>query len=174
VKQAEAAHGRTRDAPGRLVVLGWLAAAVLAAPGAQGAEIEGIRIMEHGVYALRRVEPSASSGEVTEIVLLESTNRVPAVLGTVFGLRYHVEGRPLGGRATITVLTRFPGEGLLDPDAEAPRASDRREVDVLLGDVRFHGYRISEPWELVPGDWAIELWSGEELMAQKTFTLHLP
>ena len=143
-----------------LVLLCWSVAG-------SSAEVRGIDIMEFGIYELSRTRASG-----TEIALVERTDRVPAVLGSAFGVRYHIDGSPLGGEVTITVITKFPEGGLENPETREVRRQDRRDLTSAIGDVRFLGYALSKDWEVVPGQWAFELWSRDVKLAEKSFQLY--
>jgi hypothetical protein len=37
--------------------------------------------------------------------------------------------------------------------------------------VRFTGYTLAEPWELMPGKWVISIWQGNRKLGEQQFTV---
>ena len=33
------------------------------------------------------------------------------------------------------------------------------------------GYGLDQPWEMIPGKWRFEIWSGDRLLAEQSFTV---
>jgi hypothetical protein len=107
--------------------------------------------------------------------VVETTTRVPACLGTKFGIVFSALGAAGGTPLDVTEVYRFPRSGLRKPGALAPIHEalwDRWLVPGTVG----HGiwYSFDNPWELVPGEWTFELRDGIRLLASKTFTVVAP
>lgn len=143
--------------------------------------VESISIFEYGMY---RISPKSLpvrviAGGVTnqvqpisEAKLLIATNRVLAVKGTCFGVRFQVLGQTTNVLAGIVVVVRHP------PFTNAP--SDTRSIEELIpwlyktGENAGYMYSLDEEWECVPGDWSIELYHNGIKYAEQCFVLELP
>ena len=71
-------------------------------------------------------------------------------------------------------VTIYPPTGVVSPNAgvlHTQSFSTRNQMGTpLLG----AGYEIDEPWELVPGVWTIQIWVGDQKLAEHTFTVVTP
>ena len=55
-----------------------------------------------------------------------------------------------------------------------PRLPCSPQISTLPGatwEAGRHGYSLDEDWELVAGDWILEIWDGNKKLASQTFTL---
>ena len=137
--------------------------------------ISNVRILQHGLF-LTSVEgavpaPGTSSGEVSLMSkprLIRTTSTIPAVQKSSFGIRYQIEGEPVG--APIAVRDVIITPGLKDPD-EAGRVRYRevsRDI-TTIGKETFVGYTFDEAWEAVPGIWIVEVWHGDQQLVAQEF-----
>jgi hypothetical protein len=142
--------------------------------------IDGIEITESGIYGVTNREAVPESGvaggqrvKSGNQKLETKTDRVPARLGTIFGFRYQIAGNPLGASVVLRFVTRFPQPGLLPPGARGePVTVNEYTSPRGIGDIFWRGYGLDEPWELVPGIWTFEIWSGDNKLAEKSFTVY--
>lgn len=163
-----------------LLLLASLAACAANTTG--GAGIRDIEIVEAGIYP---VPPGARSSPVgiceslrepdrddVNISALERTNRVPAKLGTMFGVKFRPVGAPANGVATFRALWRAPDPGVPDAVTGKPKRDDGCAYEYRLGVTTFHGFRFERPAELIPGTWALEVWYGERKLLAYGFTVY--
>jgi hypothetical protein len=157
------------------------AASCSIAPLAVQAQISHVEIVEFGIYTARVVRreeaPGTAAGKsqlLADIVLRESTDRVPLALGTYFGMRYVVRGNPEGAQVKLTRVTRFPPPGLTNPATGRTVAVERTERQPVIGRRAYAGFSFDVEWELVPGTWTFELWDGERKLAEKSFQVFRP
>jgi hypothetical protein len=77
--------------------------------------------------------------------------------------------------AYVVEVYRFPRAGLRKPDLPSP-IHDSRFARVLVPGSRGHSiwYEFDYPWELVKGQWTIEIDDGNRVLMSKTFTVVAP
>jgi hypothetical protein len=94
-------------------------------------------------------------------VLLRTTTRVPAKIGTWFGIFYKVRVPAGAGEIELTHVTRSPGLHL--PDGTVKRSEERKATVGIKGSktantfASFMGFGFGEQYELVPGTWTLEV-----------------
>jgi len=162
------------------VLLAVLGTGVLLAGSADGqqARIERVVIVEAGLLEARKIDqiatPGTASGTTSvldTVVFYESSRQVPARLGVQFGVRYRIVGAPDGQEATILVKWLVPEPGMRNPRTGVATREDVAAETVIIGTDRLAGYRFGQPWEIVPGKWTLELWSGSRRLADVAFTV---
>ena len=168
----------------RQVLSSLIAFALLGVAGvaeAQQPRIDRIDVLEFGLYEAKkedsRADPGTTTGRtniVSSVVFYETTTRIPARRGMGFGIRYLVVGAPEGTTVPIRVVWRLPAPGLRNPKSGNTYRESTSNIDVAIGTPRLRGYSLDEDWEIVTGDWTIELWSGERRLLSRTFTLYKP
>jgi hypothetical protein len=109
---------------------------------------------------------------VAKAVLVEATTKIPARIGTSFGFRVRYRGPSPGALVHCTAKCVHPK--LTDPSSGRTGEVDEWDVSSLSGREDYVGYTLDNAWELVPGEWRMQLWVGPKLMVEKTFTLYAP
>lgn len=146
---------------------------------ARQAHIDRITIVEVGLLEARKINsvptPGTAAGETAvldSIVFYESSRRVPARLGVQFGVRYRIAGAPAGQDATIRTRWLVPEPGMHNPLTGAVTRVDEADETVTIGTDRLAGYKFGQAWEIVPGQWTLELWSDDaRKLGSVTFTV---
>ena len=134
-----------------------------------------VKIVDFGIYESvrsRDIPDDNVAGGLTEITdkkLLQSTTTGPLRLNTSFGYRYRLSGPLL--LADVSIRVRHPL--LRDPESgrEFQRSAWGQSILTGKGININTGFMFDKEWMLVPGDWTIELYAGDELLAEKKFTL---
>jgi len=168
-----------------LLTLGFaLFAALLALPDgpAQAQGITGAEIVEYGMYERGQILGEfapANRGYRRQTVAgfthLETATIIPGRQGITFGIHYKVTGDPVGSPVPVTVVIRFPEQGLLSPSApDDPILSDSYETIVPLGLETTSAHTFDYHWEIEPGIWVFEIWSGDEKLAEQQFEVITP
>ena len=158
-------------------LIGLLSIALLATQAlAADAEVTGIEIVNFGIYTVDVTSREANPGGVAHSAvanpkLAVHTTTIPAQLGLSFGFQYKLLGSPAGAKVDIHRVTRFPKVGLRAPGGSAPRYVSERDLSVAIGEVLYMGYGLTESWEVVPGEWSIEIWHNGRKLADRHFTL---
>lgn len=164
----------------RLLALVFLAVLAVAEARAQTGYVEGFVIDGFGTYEAKergsREAESTATGTVNVVSNLRrvaQTETIPARLGTRFGVKYRVLGRPKGGDIVLTMITRFPAGGLTNGKGEK---FEKNEVMVRgkLGIEAYRTYRFDNAWELVPGEWVMEFHHKGKKLGEKKFTVVKP
>jgi hypothetical protein len=136
------------------------------------------RIIEYGIYQgapEKTIKSSeAGTGDVElggSIKLVKKTEKVPAVLGTKFGLKFYL---PVELRRNGIILKYvFLVPGLKDP--RTGKIQERIEVpgkyDGGADGIAYVFYDFTDQWELVPGKWTFQVFHDDEKLIEKTFTV---
>lgn len=146
--------------------LGAMAALMLVSAVA-GAEVRVQGPVEYGVFQTRHQDFQPGERVLTQTnQTLEHTDRVPARLGSKFGLRYRLEGK-VAEDTPLTLLYLTPG--VITPDGQR---HDKFEVVQKLvpgaaQDVM--AYEFTEHHEVVPGQWHFMVFQGDRLLAEQGF-----
>ena len=143
----------------------------------QRAPLESVQIVEFGRFQENmskgsRLAPDAVAGKSNVVVaatLLESTTDIPATAGTSFGVRVKFVGAPAGLVVPCTAKCLHPK--LTDPASGRSSKVEQWENFGTLGSDGYIGYSFDNEWELVPGQWTIQILVGSKVMAEKTFNV---
>jgi hypothetical protein len=136
-----------------------------------------IEILDYGIYQTRRDptkdvhNPNITTGKlnhVTDHQLIERTNIICARLNTTFGIDYVVKGGSVGALIPMTLITRFPPAGVVD-DKGVKFASNQFGSTELIGRKSFRTFAFDEPYEMVPGPWAMEFHFDGKLVGAQHF-----
>jgi hypothetical protein len=123
--------------------------------------------------------PGGPSG--TEVIIdnpprmAEATTKIPARKGERFGISYVLKGVPEGSHAGIREIWRFPEPGLTNPETGiTTQELVQRKILVVTDNAVFSGWALLYEWELVPGTWTFELWTGDRLLLRQPFEVYRP
>lgn len=144
--------------------------------------VERIDILQAGLYTAAVTgtapAPSTTTGRTQllgDIQFYQKTDRVPATIGTRFGVNYLVVGAPEGAMVELRQVWKLPAPGLRNPGNGNVYRETSRLVQKRIGDRNaLNGYSFDAEWERVPGPWTLELWLGERRLLSKTFTVFNP
>ena len=143
-------------------------------------------VFEYGIYnTLRkgrvRDEITTNTGKVINRPVLEvaeQTDRIPLVKDTYFAYRYRLMGFPKeeAKKPAIKLRKVLVHPEMTLPDGSRSTGSDRVfKGRAFAGQViGFDGYAFNEDYELVEGDWTFQIWFGEHLLVEQTFTMYWP
>lgn len=166
---------------GRLSLTFVLLASLYLPLPAHAAEVSAVLITQYGIIQDKGVEktvkaPGTLSGRVMlmkDASLLEQTDRIPATMGTQFGVFYEVQGEPKGAKVPLTV--RFTTPGLRGPGAKELQYVQQWEANPEIGgEESWTYYAFEHEWELVPGTWTIELFYEGRKLAEQGFEVYKP
>jgi hypothetical protein len=167
----------------RLVLFSVLAAGLvlLAQRGAQAQAQVTADIYEFGIYTLGPItaaEPPTDYGVERlfgdRIDLLESTHEIPGQVGVSFGIRYVLHS---GGTPTVvpvSIVVRYPPQGLYNPERPGPSYFDQHDMVRLTEEESFITWDFMEQWHIEPGIWTVEIWSGGEKLDEEWFEVITP
>src|SRR5262249_1170336 len=153
-----------------LIVLGGLNAAQ--------AQVDDAKVVRRGLYELGKLktidDSSISTGhrtEATKVEFKESTMRIEADDGVVFGLDVLVSGSPRGKRVPVRVVWHYPDPGLRNPDTRKAKFKDEYNDDIKIGNEQTYYWSLGAEWQHVPGTWTFELWQGDRRLVKQDFTV---
>jgi len=183
-ERGESANINTKSEPAgefrvmRVTLLVGLLAFLSSGALAQGAHIDRIEIVSKGIYKVQTgavtKDSNMPAGEVKapdSFKNVEATRAIPARFGVEFGFEYRVVGAPDGAEVALRFVNIYPATGLADPASAKPILSDKFERTKKIGEVNYLGYGFEHDWELVPGTWKMEIWSGGRRLIQESFTV---
>jgi hypothetical protein len=146
--------------------------------------VRDIQIVEAGIYPVpsgARSTPVGLCESLSEparsdvnISAQERTTRIPARLGTMFGVTFRPVGTVPDGVTNFRVLWRAPDPGIVDAVTGKPRRDDGCAYAYRMGVTTFHGFRFERPAELIPGAWALEIWHGDRKLLAYGFQVYKP
>lgn len=137
------------------------------------AEDWAARISDYGIYESSRVgavdaEKVAGGLVATEDKkLIKQTDQIDAKLGTNFGFRYILSGPDEDAEVTIKVKH---STALKDPKTGEEYLISEWGQWVPVGSVNWNtGWIFEHEWEIVPGEWAIQLYIDDKKLLEKKF-----
>ena len=143
------------------------------------AQVRGIEIVAYGIYTAdlqssKRDSQGIKQSFSTNFRRAATTTTIPAQLGVRFGIEYQVAGAPSGKAISLKKIVVFPPAGLRSPAASQQIYRLETTTTANIGERTYTGYRLDDPWELVPGPWTIQLWDGDRKLVEKTFMVAAP
>ena len=136
-------------------------------------------VLEEGIaIILGQIEdkaaPNTAAGRTSmheELRFIKRTLLVPATLGTVFGYRYRLVGLPMRGELSLEMRVVHPPMKGLDG---RERTVDTNPFQVETLDGLYENdivYLLSEPFEVVPGKWALQILYQGRVLVSREFVL---
>jgi Domain of unknown function (DUF3859) len=118
-------------------------------------------------------QPGTAAGRTNELFntkKLRATTTIDGRLGVSFGTEYLLVGQPAGAEVPITIVVNLPKEGLRNP-ARGERMYREQWVASYrtIGGANIVGYTFEHAWEVVPGLWTFEIWSGDQKLGEQSF-----
>lgn len=157
-----------------------LAVAALSAVVRGEVTVAGVEILGFGEYRIAKGESSASGTSPSKRiwtalpeVVTAGVDTIEATLGINFGFHYSLKGAPSGEPVQIKTVIRFPEPGITTPEGALFKSSEY-VVTRTIGGQYYVGYGFDNAWEIVGGEWTIQLWYADSLLIQKTFHVIVP
>ena len=140
----------------------------------ESATVPRVEITWAGIYTGTRTSTELGTDgiplhELKNVVLIKSTTTIPAKQGVNFGVQYRVTGAPQSRVIELRRLVRYPAPGAANPSVKALLPYHEIEVQCAPGETCGTGYNLAQPWELIPGTWSFEFWSGDHKLAEQSF-----
>lgn len=150
------------------------------AAAAQSVPPLGAKVLRAGLYEATVTRtfdvPGAVLGRAYGVdyeFFSDSTN-VPARRGVRFGFEYRLEGPAKGASVPIRQVVVFPPAGLRDPQTGEVFSNSELTMERRVGDLCLIGYVLGSDWMIVPGIWNAQVWSGNQKLAERRFTVAHP
>jgi hypothetical protein len=146
---------------------------------AQAPQVTRVDVTDYGVYSLDPQPDSQTSIEglhqrqVANVRLFEQKRIIFLKKGVHFGFHYTLVGSPQDAPVPLRMVTIFPAAGLHNPAVAHPLLRSEFTVTQRIGDSRllYHGIALDYDWALVPGNWTLEIWCGQQRLASEVFLL---
>ena len=141
--------------------------------------VRAVKILDYGIYQAKILEKKyaekTATGDWNVIQtagIVKRTTDIPGSVGTRFGILYVVEGEPHGKMVELQKITIHPG--LKNPKKKEMVYRSDYTIEAEIGISRHSGYGFDHEWEVVAGNWTIQLWYKGKKLAEKTFVVQKP
>lgn len=134
-------------------------------------------ILKYGIFDVVKegkvkTSPDTSTGKIISkptLSLQRQTHRIPLEAGVHFGYQYRLSLPTETHSATLTRIIRHPE--MVKPDGTRSTGSSRKiRKRVKNGNVfALDGYALTEPYELVAGEWVFQIWHHQQLLVEQKF-----
>jgi hypothetical protein len=142
----------------------------------QTPQIERIRSTEYGIYTVdREIQGRDALGinkaAASNVRHAATLRNIPAQIGTTFGFRYEVMGKPHAAPVELRQVVIFPSPGLTPSFSSSSRSiiQDEFLLQTRIGETSYAFYTLEDAFELVPGNWVFEIWQGNRRLAMQVF-----
>ncbi len=132
------------------------------------------RIVDFGIYedlkGKKEADSNMAGGRITVYgtKLIKETDQVWAHRGLSFGFRYVLLDGP-DWDADVVIKVKHPSP-LEDPETKKKFSTSEWSQKVRVGNMNWNtGWSFEHDWEIVPGEWLIELYVGDTKLAEKKF-----
>ena len=135
-------------------------------------------MIDYGLYKVSNEssisDTNSPTGEVRSggtFTLVEQSDTIPARLGSAFGFRFSIPKELQD--IQLKYVYSFP-------EIRNPNTGRSYTNFATMGEAKGHGpssgifYNLTDPWELVPGKWTIQVFVDERKLLEKQFTLVSP
>jgi len=141
----------------------------------EGVSVTGADITEVGIYTARTVRKFAVPGVargttegLDSFTLVQTTTNVPARIGTRFGFRYTIRGKPSNAPIVLRMVGEHPP--YTNPRTGKTQTRDEYELKSWIGET-YTSYLFEEEWELIPGKFKFEVWHRDKKLCEQSFTV---
>lgn len=161
------------------LLLGGVSAAAqtsMASVSVQTPMVSLANITRVGIFEAQPIGTPGVSGSFTgyNYHFLSNSPMVPARKGIQFGFEYRLVGQPQDATVSLKSVTLFPDTGLVNPDTGQATMRSENVIVKNIGPLYLTGYKFEKDWELVPGTWIMQIWYGDQDVAEEVFTVFKP
>ena len=134
------------------------------------------KITEYGIYNVDKPKsiefPEAMSGKAQqgEGVLQKKTTVIPLIKNTFFGYKFTISNIDDESVKLLTLVIEHPSIVALDGISNSRLAMQirkRPKNGVITSQI---GYVLNQDYEMVPGEWTLEVFLDKKMILEKTFT----
>lgn len=131
------------------------------------AEVKVQGEVEYGIFQSQVQDFEPGQRVLTNLQqAIETTQVIPAKLGTKFGLRYQLAGKRKGDQP-LTLLYLTPGVVTPDGLRHDKFVVQQEMAEAAVADVM--AYEFSEYHEVVPGEWHFLVFQGDRKLVEQRF-----
>ncbi len=132
------------------------------------------KIIDYGILKvekeIRNHTASGSADHVTEVLyknVSNTTNIIPLKKGLTFGYVFKILPNTKSETIEIYVIGIHPA--MKKQSHSKIETSYKYKDSIQLGKERYAGYTFNEDYEMVEGDWKIQIWFNERMLCEKSF-----
>jgi hypothetical protein len=143
--------------------------------------VSGITVTNAGTFTAQATSkpaeagqksPTGTVGTVTDWHFVSDSTDVDGKIGTQFGIEFRIDGPRANDGVTLHLSLAFPPEGIRNPNT----GTVLRDVKVAFPDLKIGslcvlGYGFDNAWEVVPGEWKMQILYRDRVLAERTFTV---
>ncbi|HUZ33696.1 MAG TPA: DUF3859 domain-containing protein [Xanthobacteraceae bacterium] len=119
--------------------------------------------------------PTRTVGTVSDWQFVSDSTAVDGKVGTQFGIEFRIEGTPAEAAVTLRLEVTFPPDGIRNPNTgERMHSAAITFPNMTIGALCLIGYGFGNAWEIVPGDWKLQVMYHDRVLAERTFTVGKP
>jgi hypothetical protein len=148
---------------------------------ASAIDVDRIEFTKYGIFKMDITKTvdgqdtgARTISEVKNWRIVETTNKIPAKIGTSFGVEYFVSGSPNDSKVNIIEKWVFPSKGILNPRDNKTYYNYEAQATIPPGTRRFIYMGLENEYDLIPGEWTLQLFYGDRKLAEKTFFVYKP
>jgi hypothetical protein len=104
---------------------------------------------------------------------VRTTRKVPARFEQGFGFRYRIVGPPAGEVLQVLQVTLLPPPGAKSPVGKTPFTRTIVPQFDYAGIESGWLFTFDYLWEMVPGIWTVQVWSGNQKLTEQLFEVYL-
>jgi hypothetical protein len=148
------------------------------------ATITGVTVTHAGTYPgettsklaqAGQQSPTRTVGTVGDWHFVADSTDVPGKVGTQFGMEFRIDGTPADQVVTLHLAVTFPPPGMRNPNTGETMATTTVAFpNMKIGALCLIGYGFDNAWEIVPGEWKMQILYHDRALAERTFTVSKP
>lgn len=119
--------------------------------------------------------PTRTVGTVSNWQFVTDSTDVEGKVGTQFGIEFRIDGTPAEAPVTARLEITFPPDGIRNPNTgERMHSATVAFPNMKIGALCLVGYGFGNAWEIVPGEWKLQVMYHDRMLAERTFTVAKP
>jgi len=119
--------------------------------------------------------PTRTVGTVADWHFVSDSTEIDGNVGTQFGIEFRIDGTPADAGVTVQLALTFPPQGIRNPNTGQRMFSTTIAFpNTKIGALCLVGYGFDNAWEIVPGEWKMQIIYHDRALAERTFTVGKP
>ena len=119
--------------------------------------------------------PTRTVGTVSDWHFVSDSTDVDGKVGTQVGIEFRIDGAPADAAVTVHLALTFPPKGIRNPNTgERMQSATIAFPNMKIGALCLVGYGFGNAWEIVPGEWKMQIMYHDRALAERTFTISKP
>ena len=116
--------------------------------------------------------PTRTVGTLAGWRFVSDSTDVNGKVGTQFGIEFRIDGTPADAAVTVHLELTFPPDGIRNPNTgERLHSATIAFPNMKIGALCLVGYGFGNAWEIVPGEWKMQIVYHDRTLAERTFTV---